>query len=359
VRERKGNKAGHDAFHKDQDFVWIAQENRNNGKITKIRREDKKPKYRMEDQDRHAFQGLLREDNNCVKHRWWEPKSDRTSCLVHFVHECMHSNSDPLEVMYSSATAQIQSGNGESTAIWKKYMAQYKIDHSELPEGLRRLLSDKQRNLNSAMTRKKIAMIWKGVPTSTKAQKSSTIVGRKRKRQGEEDTNTENIHRNAAVKGTRVSPSNSSPKECRVVVVDIQKDIQRDALSALKEQYGERVPEIKEFGTSKKNISALKEEYGERVPEIKEFGTSKKNIGFVWTHHLCETNNQSVVAITEYPPSILDDTSIDLQDNEGQGWRKKRDSNLALWWWIIFNVPSMSNGRQWAESKLQDNKSVC
>ena len=68
MREKKGNKAGHDAFHNDQDFVWIAQENRNNGIISEFRREDKKPMYRSEDQDRHAFHGLLRVDDNCIKH---------------------------------------------------------------------------------------------------------------------------------------------------------------------------------------------------------------------------------------------------------------------------------------------------
>jgi hypothetical protein len=30
-------------------------------------------------------------------------------------------------------------------------------------------------------------------------------------------------------------------------------------------------------------IDALKEQYGEGVPEIKEFGMSLTNIGFVWT----------------------------------------------------------------------------
>jgi hypothetical protein len=125
-----------------------------------------------------------------------------------------------------------------------------------------------------------------------------------------------------------------SEPHTNIIVVDIRREIERYAIDALKEQYGEG------------------------VPEIKEFGMSLTNIGFVWTLRLIEPDQLSVVPILEHPPSSLDDISIDLPDNAGKGWRKKRDSYLAMWWWIIFNVPSMNHGRRWAELKLRDNKSV-
>jgi hypothetical protein len=203
VRETKGNKAGHDAFHKDQDFVWIAQENRNNGIISEFRREDKKPMYRSEDQDRHAFHGLLRVDDNCIKHRWWVPKPDRTECLVHFVKECIHSGNDPMEVMYSSAAGKVKSGTDENTVIWRRYMARHKLDDMELRRGLPRLLAEEQTNVKSGTKRSNSAMIEKGVATSTK-KRSSTVVGRKRKERGGEDTNTDTINVRAEAQRTLV-----------------------------------------------------------------------------------------------------------------------------------------------------------
>ena len=97
---------GNDAFHRDQDFVWISEKDTKDGKISEIRCDTQKLKYHTEDHDRNAFDSLSWVDRNHVKHRWWVPHSERTACLVHFMKECMGHNSDPLEVMFPSATAK-------------------------------------------------------------------------------------------------------------------------------------------------------------------------------------------------------------------------------------------------------------
>ena len=95
-------------------------------------------------------------------------------------------------------------------------------------------------------------------------------------------------------------------------------------------------------------MNTLKERYGENVPVIKEFATSYRKIGFVWKHHLCKPNQQSVDTIMEYPPSPLDETSVTLPDNNGIGWTKRKESKQA----------SVHSKRQWAEAKLQDHAST-
>ena len=142
-KKKKNNtksKGGLDAFHRDQDFVWMSEKNREDGKISEMRSNTRKRKYRTEDQDRKAFHSLSRLDQNHVKHRWWEPDWDRTACLVHFVNECMAQSGDPLEVMYSSATAKGKSGREERHAMWRKYLTQHRIDVSDLPVMVKRQL---------------------------------------------------------------------------------------------------------------------------------------------------------------------------------------------------------------------------
>jgi hypothetical protein len=170
VRERKGKKAGHDAFHRQQDFVWIAQDDRKSGKISEMRHGNKMPKYRLEEDDRDAFHKLSRVDRNDAKHHWWEPIPERQTCLEHFVKECISANSDPLEVMYSSASAKEKSGSEENASIWRKYIAQHKIDDRNLPRGLRNL------QLNS-----KVKTVKKKPSSSMKTKTCSTLIGNKRK----------------------------------------------------------------------------------------------------------------------------------------------------------------------------------
>jgi hypothetical protein len=346
VRETKGSAAGHDAFHKDQDFVWISDETRNNGKITEIRCNSKKAKYRTEDYDRKAYYSLLRVDSNYVTHRWWEPKAtSRTECLVHFVKECLGSNSDPLEVLYSSANAKDNSGDEEKGAMWRKYIDQHKIDVDRFPHGMRHLQSSNQSNSKSVRAEGKITTeMRKGYITSTtKPKKVGKLIGKKRKNRGNEDKNLDSIHD----KKTIVSSRDSRPKEKK-----------REGPSAEVVLYESKETPVVPVDLHRDALNALKERFGKNTPKMEGFGASYKKLGFVWIHHLRDGNQTSVDPIVEYPPSVLDRTSITLPDNNGKGWTKKNDSYQALCWWIICNVTSVHNRREWAEEKLKDNASA-
>ena len=192
TNEKKNNnksKGGLDAFHRDQDFVWISENNREDGKISEIRSDTRKRKYRMEEQDRKAFHSLFREDQNHVKHRWWEPDWERTACLVHFVNECMAQSSDPFEVMYSSATAKGKSGKEERHAMWRKYLTQHRIDVSHLPVMVMHQLH-LDRETNSKRGRKpagKTKATKKGVDTYIESMKSGPLTHEKRKKRGTDE----------------------------------------------------------------------------------------------------------------------------------------------------------------------------
>jgi hypothetical protein len=88
-------------------------------------------------------------------------------------------------------------------------------------------------------------------------------------------------------------------------------------------------------------INALKERYRTNVPEINESGLLYKKIGFMWEHHIVNRNHQLGYWSKEDPPSRLDESCITtIPNNGGKRWRKRYDSKLALWWWIVCNVPS-------------------
>jgi hypothetical protein len=97
------------------------------------------------------------------------------ACHVHFVNAChLQSNSDPLEVMYRSASAKVKSRSEENAAIWRKYIAQHRMDDSNLPVGLRRVNLEKEPNSKLVRMRGKITKIKKGgPPTPTKTKKSA------------------------------------------------------------------------------------------------------------------------------------------------------------------------------------------
>ena len=66
----KRDDPGTDAYHKDQDFVWISSAlEGDDGIITELR-VGMDPISRSEEQDRRALQQLRREDKNQVQHRW-------------------------------------------------------------------------------------------------------------------------------------------------------------------------------------------------------------------------------------------------------------------------------------------------
>jgi hypothetical protein len=125
VRAGKGNDPGQDAYHRDQDFVWISSYEKNGdvGIINDLR-PGKRTIRRNEDQDRKAFHKITSGDSNQVKHQWWIPEPNRMDCLAHFVRECLANNSDPLEVMHPSSKGREKSSQeekkrcGEDTLQW-------------------------------------------------------------------------------------------------------------------------------------------------------------------------------------------------------------------------------------------------
>jgi iron uptake system EfeUOB component EfeO/EfeM len=113
-----------------------------------------------------------------------------------------------------------------------------------------------------------------------------------------------------------------------------------------------------------------KEHYGEKMPDIKPFGDSYKNIGLVWT--MCvDLQERSVYTTTEYPPSVLDNSAVALPveekekekattvpDKQRFAFRNQKMATLALYWWIICTIPTVRNRRKWAEDMLGEHTSA-
>jgi hypothetical protein len=104
---------------------------------------------------------------------------------------------------------------------------------------------------------------------------------------------------------------------------------------------------------------AWKGRHDQNLPEMNVFGDSYKNIGTVWTQSLPSPGgNTSVYTTTEYPPSILDNFSTTLPNNDGVAFNNQRNARNALLWWVICTVPSAGCKRKWANKLLQNNPSV-
>jgi hypothetical protein len=137
VRATKGNPPGTDAYHKDQDFVWMSTDSSaNDNTITERRAGSKKAMKRSKDDDHKLLGELCHGDLNEVKHQWWIPKPDRTECLVHFMNECISSGSNPMEVLHSSEKGSKSSGKKEELELWRKYVTSkvHKINIPALPK---------------------------------------------------------------------------------------------------------------------------------------------------------------------------------------------------------------------------------
>jgi hypothetical protein len=139
IRALKENAPGNDAFHRDQDFVWISTDyNCEESIITEVIK-GKVTKYRTEKDDRSAVRKLAREDLRQVKHQWWIPEPNRNACLAHFVKECLANGSNPMEVIHPSAVACSKSSKEEELGLWIKYITARgnMIDIDSLPPHLR------------------------------------------------------------------------------------------------------------------------------------------------------------------------------------------------------------------------------
>jgi hypothetical protein len=111
-----------------------------------------------------------------------------------------------------------------------------------------------------------------------------------------------------------------------------------------------------------------KERYGENMPDIKPFGDSYKNIGLVWT--MCvDLQERSVYTTTEYPPSVLDDSVVAVPEEEKEkattvpdkqcfAFRNQKKATLALYWWIICTIPTVSNRGKRAKDMLGEHTSA-
>jgi hypothetical protein len=56
--------------------------------------------------------------------------------------------------------------------------------------------------------------------------------------------------------------------------------------------------------------------------------------------------------MTEYPPSLLDDSAVPIPEDVGVGFRSHKDAKSALLWWIICIKSSPESRRRWAENLL-------
>jgi hypothetical protein len=83
--------------------------------------------------------------------------------------------------------------------------------------------------------------------------------------------------------------------------------------------------------------------------------SSYKKVGMLFYSQLLDKEEKVTSPISEYPPSVLDDNAISLPDGSGVGWRKKRDVNHAVQWYIICKMQSAHSIRNWAEKILRGN----
>jgi hypothetical protein len=104
--------------------------------------------------------------------------------------------------------------------------------------------------------------------------------------------------------------------------------------------------------------NAWKECKGGVLPKINPFGDSYSSIGTVWTQSIAVSNKSPLYTTTKYPPSVLDECSIPLPDQEGVAFHTKADAKMALYWWVICTVPSVKSRRKWAQKLLGDDASI-
>jgi hypothetical protein len=327
VRATKGHAPGNDAYHKDQDFVWISSDLEEDNPIITELRDGRNIFTRSEEQDRITFQQLMRQDKNKVQHRWWIPKPNRTDCLAHFVKECLANGSNPMEIMHSSARGSLSSCKDEEIAIWKHYVTKKsnKINISLLPKQVH--------HLHQGASHRGVS---EGVSQNEKV-KARTMNSRETKR----NTNT---------------PIAMKPKVVEVTVD--KKETARKREKRNTSTSAATTSKVVKVNLGRIAKNAWKECKGEELPEINPFGDSYSSIGTVWTQSIAVPNKSPVYTTTEYPPSVLDECSIPLPDQEGVAFRTKADAKMALYWWVICTVPSVKSRRKWAQKLLGDDASI-
>jgi hypothetical protein len=348
----RGEKAGNDAFHKDQDFLWISEGKGSDGMITEIRR-GRRAIYRTEESDRRDYDSLDHDDSTMIKHRWWLPKPDRTDCLVHFVKECISTGSDPMEVLYSSKKGKESASEEEKIMLWKKYVtkASNKIDTSKLPIELRSIhlvqaskaskkkgTSKASRQIDATKLPIELRSIHK---KASKAELARTPVAHKESGEGTSNvvTNVEKDHgRKRKARSSANDNMHGTIEGTIVKLIDLE--------------------------TMAKTL--WREHYGVSMPNIKPFGDSYKSIGTVWT--MSVDQEQPVYTTTEYPPSILDECMISLPD-EGEeestvveqqrfAFKTQFHAKMALYWWIICTIPTVPSRIKWAKEILGEHTSA-
>jgi hypothetical protein len=334
-RPAKGDSSGNDAFHKDQDFVWISEYRADESIITEVHRGNK-PVYRTEDHDRRAFEELPRHDSNPVRHQWWIPRPDRTSCLVHFVNECISNGSDPLEIMFSSKKGRKNSSNEEKLSIWRSYItkASNKIDINKLPESVRYLHS-KPLSVEIVNTKGTVTQI-KESARLTKSR-NNKVSGEKRLAKAvaavvEQDSNKR------SKKGLCTNVTNGTHHSPGMIKF-----------------LGDYFVHLDLWGSARR---AWEERYGKELPAINAFGNSYKTVGTIWTQSIAVRENEPWCTTTHYPPSVLDDYAINLPNDDGVGFRNQKSAVRALLWRIICTVPLIRSRRRWAEQLLGEHMSA-
>jgi hypothetical protein len=304
VRETKGVSAGMDAFHKDQYFVWLSDNDIESGRLSVMSCGSKMIQYRTEDDDRESLNNLQLEDNNKVKHRWWKPKACRTACLLHFLNECQLYNGDPGELLYSTIKSKEKLSKEKDNKLWKNYMSNYSIER-----GKKRTALEKKGG-------------GKGTRVSNSGKKKHHQTA-KRRRIGDSDCELPRIPEHPPL-----TDSTSTIHELQLFDA---------AVKAVKECWG-----VKTLSADARIDSLI-------------YCSSYKKVGMLFYSQLLDKEEKVTSPISEYPPSVLDDNAISLPDGSGVGWRKKRDVNHAVQWYIICKMQSAHSIRNWAEKILRGN----
>ena len=149
---------GTDAYHKDQDFIWISSGLEGDDSIITELCIGMDPIACSEQQDRSALQQLRWEDKNQVQHHWWLPKPNRNDCLAHFVNECIANGSNPMELLIPSVMAGSSSSKEEEIKIWMSY------------------ITKKTNKINIALLPKQVHHLHHGVFEKVKAKKRKAVV---------------------------------------------------------------------------------------------------------------------------------------------------------------------------------------
>jgi hypothetical protein len=342
----KKDTSGKDGYQREQDFFWIPS-TKNNGEdmcVINYLRHGKKIVSRSEERDRQSIEETPCGDYNQVKHKWWIPPPNRHDCLAHFVNECLQSNSDPFEMMHSSSKGSTSSSEKEKKSCWTKYVTKKsnKINIDALPLAIRTMEAN---TCERKVRKRKAAGVMK---TGTELHSDDFEL---------ETTSKKEVPPSEEISNDPPSFSTTSEPNTAIANEHRRKRRKKPKNKANKGSIGNAsCATIDLYQEARK---AWEERYGStRLPPISAFGDSYGGIGLVWTQAVHEPGMPTLYTTTEYPPSVLDESFITLEDDEGVAFTNKKMAKHALLWWIICTIPTRNNILRWSDNWLQEKDSV-